>query len=60
MEQKTRDSAEQELEMSYDPRRCHHTPECDHSLHEVFDAEPPWLDPTRVCGALGPRSRDLP
>ena len=41
MEQKIRDSAGQDLELSYDPRRCIHTPECIHSLLDFSDPEQP-------------------
>ncbi|HTG83202.1 MAG TPA: hypothetical protein VL853_00270 [Gemmatimonadales bacterium] len=41
MEQKIRDSAGQELELSYDPRCCIHTPECIPSLSDFSDAQQP-------------------
>ena len=46
MNQKIRYHAVQEIELSWDPRRCIHTAECIHSLPEVFDAERrPWIKP---------------
>jgi uncharacterized Fe-S cluster protein YjdI len=46
MKQKIRYYAGQDIEITWDPRRCIHTAECIHSLPEVFDTERrPWIDP---------------
>jgi uncharacterized Fe-S cluster protein YjdI/CDGSH-type Zn-finger protein len=50
MEQKIRCYAGQEIEISYDVRRCIHAAECLRGLPEVFDnARRPWIEP---AGAL--------
>jgi uncharacterized Fe-S cluster protein YjdI/CDGSH-type Zn-finger protein len=50
MKPKIRYYAGQDIEITWDPRRCIHTAECIHSLPEVFDTERrPWIDP---AGAL--------
>jgi len=46
MTQKIRYYAGQEIELSYDSRGCVNTPECIHSLPEMFDPEcRPWIQP---------------
>jgi uncharacterized Fe-S cluster protein YjdI/CDGSH-type Zn-finger protein len=50
MEQKIRYYAGQEIEISYDPRRCIHAAECLRGLPAVFDNDRrPWINP---AGAL--------
>jgi len=40
MNKQIRFYARQEIELTWDPRRCIHSAECIHSLPDVFDTDP--------------------